>query len=95
MDVHLYLDSVHKKYYSFIMKTTELRKNIFSILDKILDEGKPVEIERRNRTLIIIEDKAPSRIERLRNKKRKKCFIGNSDDILTIDWAAEWKPDYT
>ena len=77
------------------MKTTELRKNIFSILDKVLDEGKPVEIERRNRTLMIIADNPPSRIERLKRKKRKKSFIGNSDDIMTIDWAAEWKPNYT
>ncbi|MCK5196712.1 MAG: hypothetical protein KAR21_00090 [Spirochaetales bacterium] len=77
------------------MKTTELRKNIFSILDKVLDEGKPVEIERRNRTLMIIADNPPSRIERLKRKKRKKSFIGNSDEIMTIDWAAEWKPNYT
>jgi hypothetical protein len=77
------------------MKTTELRKNIFSILDKVLDEGNPIEIERCNRTLKIISDNPPSKIERLKSKKRKKSFVGNSDDILTIDWVAEWKPDYT
>jgi len=76
------------------MKTTELRKNIFSVLDTVLDEGRPVKVERRNRTLWIISDNPPSRTERLKNKKRDKCFIGNSDDILTIDWAVEWEADY-
>lgn len=37
----------------------ELKKNIFLILD----EGGAGEIELRNRTLIIIEDKTPSSIE--------------------------------
>lgn len=77
------------------MKSTELRKNIFAVLDRVIDEGTPVVIERRNRILKIVTETPPSRIERLKNKDREKCFAGNSDEILSIDWAAEWKPDFT
>jgi len=72
------------------MKTltpTELRGNIYQILDEILSTGIPVEIDKGGRKLII----APvERTDKLQNLVRRKDFIkGDPDDLVDITWKAE------
>jgi len=48
-----------------IVKVTELRKNIYSILDRVLESGEAIQIERNGRVLTIEPDKRPSKLSRL------------------------------
>ena len=48
-----------------IYTPTVLRKNIYAVLDEVLETGNPVEIERKGRRLRIVPDKGISRLDRL------------------------------
>lgn len=69
------------------MKTitpTELRGNIYHILDEILNMGVPVKINKGGRKLII----APiENIDKLQNlRKRKNVIKGDPEGLVHITW---------
>jgi antitoxin (DNA-binding transcriptional repressor) of toxin-antitoxin stability system len=71
------------------MKVTasQLRQDVYSILDEALETGVPVEIVRKGRTLRIVPDKKPSKLARL---KKRSCIIGDPESIIHMDWSKEW-----
>ncbi len=69
------------------IKPTELRRNLFHILDEVADEGKVFEIQRNGRTILIMPEKMPSRLARL---KKQSLVIGDPEDFVHIDWSEEW-----
>lgn len=73
-----------------IVKATRLRKEIYSILDRVLETGEPVQIERKGRMLTIEPDKRRPVLSRL---KRRTVMKGDPDAIVHLDWSGEWKGD--
>jgi prevent-host-death family protein len=71
------------------MKVTasKLRSDIYNILDETLKTGVPVEVVRKGRILKIVPDAKPDKLSRL---KKRDYFVGDSDDVLRIDWLKEW-----
>ncbi len=72
------------------MKTvtpTELRGNIYQILDDILNTGVPVKISKGDRKLIIAPLESTDKLRNLR--KRKHVIRGNPEDLVNITWANE------
>ena len=67
---------------------TQLRQNVYSILDEALATGIPVEIERNGQTLRIVPDKIPSKLARL--TKREGIINGDFNDLIHMDWSQEW-----
>jgi antitoxin (DNA-binding transcriptional repressor) of toxin-antitoxin stability system len=70
---------------------SELRQNIYRLLDQVLESGVPVEIERRGRRLRIVPVDPPSKLDRLvphpdAMKERPEYYVH-------IDWSDEWHPD--
>lgn len=74
------------------MKTTatDLRANLYSYLDRVLETGEPLEIERKGRRLMIVAATRPSRLERIARRDTLAC---DPDDIVHIDWSGEWRPE--
>ena len=70
---------------------TELRNNIYNVLDEVLATGIPVEIIRKGRILkIIVTDP----IDKLKNLSVKSGFItGDSKDLPDIHWDEDVKLD--
>jgi len=70
--------------------SSNIQKDILGLLDKVAKTGIPVEIERKGTRLLI----TPA--EKLRNldglDEHPDFIIGNPDDLVHIDWSAEWKP---
>jgi hypothetical protein len=66
---------------------SKLRENVYQILDQALETGVPVEVIRKGKVLKIVPDKPVSKLDRL---KKRKVFVGNSDDIIGMDWSKEW-----
>ena len=66
---------------------TQLRQDIYGILDRVLKTGVPVEITRRGRVLRIVPDHTPSKLDRL---KRRPGLIGDPESIVHLDWLKEW-----
>jgi hypothetical protein len=66
---------------------SKLRENIYGLLDQVIATGTPIEVVRKGALLKIVPEKAPSKLSRL---PKRKGFKGNPDDILHMDWLAEW-----
>jgi hypothetical protein len=69
---------------------TDLRKNIYRILDQVLETGRAVEIERNGRLLRIIVADNVLPTERL--KSIPDLIVGDPAALEHIDWSKEWKP---
>lgn len=73
---------------------SKLRANVYRLLDDVLETGKPLEIE-RNGKLLVVAPKEPakegSRLDRL--PRRKGFIVGDPDELVHIDWSSEWNPD--
>ena len=69
---------------------TELRKNIYKLLDQVLESGKPIEIKRKGRRLLIVPAEADAKLDRLEG--HPDCIAGDPEDLVHMDWSDEWQP---
>jgi hypothetical protein len=71
-----------------IVNPTNLRKNIYRILDEVIENGKTIEIHTRGKKAYIIPMiKTPM----LKKLKKQKAIKGNPEDIVHIDWSLYWE----
>lgn len=68
---------------------TQLRKDLFKVLDQVVKTGAPAKINRGGHCLKIILDDPGSKLDRL--KPIKGLIRGNPDDLL--DSGAEWSEE--
>jgi hypothetical protein len=66
---------------------SKLRENVYRILDEVIETGVPVEVVRKGVVLRIAAEKPVSKLARL---KKRNIFVGDSDDIIGMDWSKEW-----
>jgi antitoxin (DNA-binding transcriptional repressor) of toxin-antitoxin stability system len=66
---------------------SKLRENIYGMLDQALETGVPIEVVRKGKVLKIVPETQPDRLARL---KKRKCIIGDPEDIVHMDWLSEW-----
>ncbi len=78
-------------YYSTYVTASELRSQIYKVLDQVLETGVPMEITRKGRKILIVrgEDDS-SKLARL--VRRESVIDGDADDLIHMDWSAEWRP---
>ena len=72
------------------MKATELRSNLYRILDRVLDTGQPVTIERKGRTVLLVPGSPPKKLSRL--VRRDSYLTCDPEDVVHLDWSDQWKP---
>ena len=70
-----------------VITASKLRENVYTLLDEVLDTGKPLEVTRKGRLVRIVPDKPPSKLSRL---KRRDCVVGDPESIVHLDWLNEW-----
>jgi len=72
------------------MKTvtpTQLRTNIYNLLDEILNTGLPLEIRKGDKKLRIVP---VDEVDKLNNLvSRPEAIQGDPDDLVEIDWVDE------
>lgn len=76
------------------MKTvtpTELRSNIYNLLDEVLESGIPLEINKGGRKLRIVPVEMPDKLQNL--VSRPAVIKGNPDDLVDISWEKELSLD--
>jgi hypothetical protein len=69
---------------------SHLRQNIYRILDEVIETGQPVEIERKG-TVVRIETERRERSIFEALTPHPGSVVGDSEDLVHIDWSAEWK----
>lgn len=65
-----------------------LRKNIYKLLDRVIETGEPLEISRKGAFLQIIPSKKQKRTQTL---KKRNVMKGDPESIVHMDWYDEWK----
>jgi len=69
---------------------TQLRQDIYRIIDQVIETGIQVEIERKGRILRITPENPALKTDRL---KSHDTVIGNPEDIADITWEDEWNSE--
>ncbi|MPZ27581.1 MAG: type II toxin-antitoxin system Phd/YefM family antitoxin [Micromonosporaceae bacterium] len=69
---------------------SELRQSIYRLLDRVLDTGEPIEIERGGRRLRIEPVDPPPKTSRL--LPHPGTITGDPEDLVSLDWSGEWRP---
>jgi hypothetical protein len=65
---------------------SQLRENVYRILDEVIETGVPVEVLHKGRILTIVLEKPVSKLARL---KKRSGFVGDPEDIVSMDWSKE------
>ena len=68
---------------------SELRSQIYRLLDQVVSTGQPLEVERKGARLRISVDQPRKKLDRL---VPHKCIVGNPDDLVSMDWSDTWSP---
>jgi prevent-host-death family protein len=76
------------------LSASKLRANVYRLLDEVLETGKPLEIERNGKILVIVP-REPIDVESFwdRLPRRKGAIVGDPDELIHMDWSSEWNPD--
>jgi hypothetical protein len=69
---------------------SELRANIYKLLDQALETGRPIEVERKGQILRIMPPVQVSKLSRL--PVRAEFIRGDAEAFVHMDWSTEWKP---
>ncbi|MGB4777043.1 type II toxin-antitoxin system Phd/YefM family antitoxin [Microbacterium sp.] len=74
-----------------IVTASELRQNVYRLVDQVLETGEAIEIERKGRRLRLVPAEPPDRLARI--NVDPAVIVGEPDDLVSIDWSAEWNAD--
>jgi hypothetical protein len=67
-----------------------LRKDIYRLLDHVLETGTPLEIERKGKVLKIVLEEPVDRLQTL--PRREGFILGDPEALADLDWSSEWNP---
>lgn len=73
------------------ISASQLRANVYRLLDEVLETGQPLEIKRNGKILVIAPKEEVSFWDRL--PRREGFIAGDPDELVHIDWSSEWNPD--
>jgi len=69
---------------------SRLRADLYRLLDRVLETGVPLEVERRGRRLKIVAADAPGRLANL--VPDPSYLVGDPEELVHLDWSGEWRP---
>lgn len=72
------------------MTPTQLRADLFHLLDLVLETGEPLEIRRKGRVLKIVSVDAGDKLGRIR--PRRDLIVGDPEALVDPP-PSEWEPD--
>jgi len=72
------------------LSAAKLKQNFYQVLDGILSNGRPVEIERKGHILKIVPGKPTGKLE---NLEPHDTIVGNPEGIINIGWSKEWQEE--
>lgn len=71
-----------------MLTLTELRADLYKVVDQIIETGIPIEVLRNGHKIKIILDDGPSKLERL--VRRPDVINGDPESLVHCDWLSEW-----
>ena len=74
------------------MKTytpSELRENIYNVLDDVVSTGRPVGVKRKG---VLIQIVPPQKKSLLSSLKKRKVILTDPEKLVHLNWEHTWKP---
>jgi len=71
-----------------MIKPSEFREDIYNLLDKVIETGKPLEITRKGKVLRVTLDKKVSKLDNLR---KHRVMVDDPQEYVHLDWSKSWK----
>lgn len=69
---------------------SKLRADLYRVLDRVLETGIAVEVERKGKILKIIP---ADKIDKLANLKPHPDYLKcDAESLVHVDWSKEWNP---
>ena len=68
---------------------SQLRGNIYRLLDDVAKTGQPLLVKRRGHVLKIVAATTRSKVDQLR---KRHCIEGDPESLVHVDWSTEWRP---
>jgi hypothetical protein len=72
------------------LNPTELRQNIYRVLDEALATGEPCEIRRGDERLLLLP--LQPRRRSLEDLPRRKAVSCSADELVAMSWDGAWEP---
>jgi antitoxin (DNA-binding transcriptional repressor) of toxin-antitoxin stability system len=69
---------------------SRLRANLYKVLDRVLETGVPVEVERKGQRLRIVPVDAGARLANL--SAHPDYLRTDPESLVHMDWSGEWRP---
>jgi hypothetical protein len=69
---------------------SRLRADLYRLLDRVLETGVPLEVERRGRRLKIVAADTPGRLANLVGDPT--YLAADPQELVHLDWSGEWRP---
>jgi hypothetical protein len=73
-----------------VVKPSQLRANLYRLLDRVLKTGEPIEIDRAGKRLLLVPKEKRSKLE---NLVRRDVIVGDPEDLVHMDWSKDWHGD--
>ncbi len=73
-----------------VVKPSQLRANLYRLLDRVLRTGEPIEIDRAGERLLLVPKEKKAK---LNNLVGRDVIVGDPEDLVHLDWSKEWKGD--
>ena len=70
---------------------TNLRKNLFKVVDEIIRTGRPVDIEREGHHLKLVLDEPKSKLANI--KPHPDVLVDDAESYVHEDWSQYWNKD--
>ena len=67
---------------------SQLRENVYRLLDRTLETGAPLEVRRKGKILRIVPDSGPG--GKLQSLVPHDCIRGDPEDLVHMDWSDTW-----
>ncbi|NLH48000.1 MAG: type II toxin-antitoxin system Phd/YefM family antitoxin [Myxococcales bacterium] len=72
------------------ISATELRANLYRLLDRVVQTGEPIEINRGGKIIRLVLEKPADKMNRL--EPRTGYLQCDPDELVHLDWSDQWKP---
>lgn len=69
---------------------TDLRKNVYRILDEVLETGIAQEVQRNGKKVLIVP--AEPRRRRFEDAPKRRVLNCSFDELVDTRWDESWKP---
>lgn len=72
-----------------VITPSQLRQNVYRLLDKTLATGRPLQVKRKGRLLQIVPVTKGKKLDRLIRRDTMKV---PPEELVHMDWSRYWKP---